>query len=411
MDKRRIVLRYVVAVVLSESLVFVILDPFYLQFLTTSRGIGLSGPQFAAVVALGGWVTFVLDYLTGALADKAGRRFCWSSSLIVYAGAMFWLAVSKSFAGALVMASMQGLSWALASGAKEAWLYDWVGEESTRQAMAKAKLWSVPVILAGTLAAAGLAKFGLRIPIAVSGAIVLAGGFLVATYPEDYGGRSRPLWHIMGTGFQQFWRSRVLKLLVLEEMLMTFPMWMTSAWWLTYLVKEWEVESRAAALSFGVVAVSSALSGLAVAAWKKAGYRELLLCPAAVMVLCHVGAAKASHWVTVVALMALCKAAEQVRVVGLVLIRNSEIAEERATVLSLLSTFGGLAWVLGPLAWGAVIGKVGLRWSFVGASTCALIAGFVIYEALRDRPVTASADPDCGNRAGPRSPTGGGAGY
>ena len=258
---------------------------------------------------------------------------------------------------------------------------------------------------------AGARDLGLRIPIAVSGAIVLAGGVLVATYPENYGGRSRPFRGIMRTGLRQFWRSRVLKLLVLEELLMTFPIWMTSAWWLTYLVKEWGVESRVAALSFGVVAVASALSGIAVAAWKKAGYRQLLLYPAAAMALCHFWTAKASGWVTVVALMALCKAAEQVRAVGLVLIRNSEIAEERATVLSLLSTFGGLAWVLGPPAWGMVIEKVGLRWSFVGASTCALIAGFVIYEALRNRPVTASAGPDRGNRAGSQSPPTSDAGY
>lgn len=382
---RYFVVRYVLAVGAVEFFAFKVLDPFYLQFLTTERGIGLTPGQFATFVALGGWVTMALDYLTGAVADKAGRRATWAAALFVYAAAMIWLSRATSFRQALVVPVLQGISWALSSGSREAWLYDHAGQEGTRRAMAALYLYSVPLTLAGAALATRLGQCApLRVPIALTGAIMLGVGLFVLTFPENYGSRVRRWREVLSSGLRQFRSSRVLQLLALQSFFMTLPVWINSAWWLTFLVQEWHLEPSRVALSFGVTATAAAAAGLIL---RRAGhlirYRALLLYPTATAAAAYLLMALATVPAVFVGLVVVAVASSYFRATGITLLRNEHIGEERATALSFLSTLEGAFWVVGPLLWGAVIGRVGMRVSFGVAGLCSVAAMGLLLLALR----------------------------
>ncbi|MDI6894733.1 MAG: MFS transporter [Bacillota bacterium] len=381
---RYFVVRYVLAVGAVEFFAFKMLDPFYLQFLTTERGIGLTPGQFATFVALGGWVTMALDYLTGAVADRAGRRATWAAALFVYAGAMFWLSRAMTFRQALTVPILQGISWALSSGSREAWLYDHAGQDGTRRAMAALYLYSVPLTLAGAGMATWLGtRANIRAPIALTGAIILGVGLLVLTFPENYGSRARRWREVLASGLGQFRSSRVLQLLALQSFFMTLPIWINSAWWLTFVVEEWHVNPARVALSFGITATAAAGAGLILSRMKVTRYRALLVYPTAAAAAAYLLMALATVPAVFVCLVVVAVASSYFRSTGIALLRNEHIREERATALSFLSTLEGAFWVVGPLLWGVLIGRAGMRVSFVVASICCVASMGLLLLAMR----------------------------
>ncbi|HHY34985.1 MAG TPA: MFS transporter [Firmicutes bacterium] len=379
--------RYVLAVGAVEFFAWKILDPFYLQFLTTQRGLNLSPSQFALFVSLGSWISMILDYPTGAVADKLGRRLSWALAMFSHAVGMLWLSQARTFAQCLVVPVFQGISWGFQSGSREAWLYDHVGEEGTKRAMSLLYVASVPMTLIGVGIATSLGTWAdVRLPIAITGLILLVVAFGVLTFPENYGHRERRWLEVLKSGLTQFRRSRILQFLAVESFFMTLPVWMNSAWWLTYLVKRWEVGVLGATASFGVTACGSAVAGFVLSRTRYTKYRALLVYPTlgAGIAFCLVPVAPAPIIVVVLVLVTI--AARYFRNVGVTLLRNREIVEERATALSFLGTLEGAFWTLGPLLWGALIETVGLGMSFVAAGVCSFIcAGLFIAATAKER--------------------------
>ncbi len=370
--------RYVLAVGTVEFLAWKILDPFYLQFLTTDRGLNLSPARFALFVAFGSWVSMILDYPTGAVADKLGRRATWGAAMFSHAAAMLWLSQARTFSQCLVTPVFQGISWAFQSGSREAWLYDHAGEEGTKKAMSLLYISSVPMTIGGVLLATWLGTWaGVRLPIALTGFILLAVGAGVLTFPENYGRRERRWMEVLKSGFAQFRASRVLKLLALESFFMTLPIWVNSAWWLTYLVKQWDVGVMGTTFSFGVTACGAAAAGFVLSRvkfTKFTKYRVLLVYPAIAAGVAFCLMAVAPGPAVLVTLVLISIAARYLRNVGVTLLRNREIVEERATALSFLGTLEGAFWVVGPLLWGAFIEVAGVRASFVAAGVSCFVS-------------------------------------
>lgn len=384
---RRLVLGYVLAVGVVEFFAYKILDPFYLQFLTTERGVGLTPAQFGVFVALGGGTTMAVDYLTGALADKVGRRLCWALSMFVYAGAMFWLSRVTTFGGALLTPLLQGLSWALVSGSREAWLYEHVGCEGTRRAVASVYLCSIPLTVGAAALATWLGTWaGIRLPIALAGLIMLAVGCFTLTFPENYGSRERNWAAVLRSGLRQFLGARALQLLALQGFFTTLPVWINSAWWFTFLVREWKVEVAQATLAFGIAAVAGVVAGLLVSRLRATDYRGLLVYPSLAAAASYLLMSIMPSPGALVGLVVVTVTADYLQRAGITLLRNRYITEERATALSFLSTLQGAFWVVGPLLWSAVIGALGLRVAFVIAGACCLVSLALLAAAMAVPP-------------------------
>ncbi|MCL5038937.1 MAG: MFS transporter [Firmicutes bacterium] len=376
--------RYVVALCLLEFFAFKILDPYYIQFMTTERGLGLTPTQFGLFVSLASAVTSAIDYLSGAFADRLGRRLSWGLAMFSYGLGMLWLSSVSAFGPALVTAVFMGTSYAFASGAREAWLYDNVGQEGTRQAFGKVYLYSVPFTMLGMGAAFGLGGLGsLRLPIALTGLIVLADGLFIMTFPENYGSYRRRGWlEVLKVGFRQFLESRVLWLTAAQSFFFTLPIWITTAWWITYLVQQFGVDLRDTALAFGVTSLAAAMTGFCICKMKATDYRKLILWPTLLSSLAFLLMPLAPTPWAFVALVIAAVASGYFRGSGITLLENEQISEERATALSFLNTLRSAFWAVAPLLWGALISAFGLEVAFFLAGAASLISLLLLILAL-----------------------------
>ncbi|MEW6547649.1 MAG: MFS transporter [Bacillota bacterium] len=372
---------------LLEFFAFKILDPYYLQFMTTDRGLDLAPTQFGFFVALASAVTFAVDYLSGAFADRLGRRLSWALAMFSYGLGMLWLSSVSALGPALLTAVLMGTSYAFASGAREAWLYDNVGQEGMRQAFAGLYLCSVPLTMLGMAAAYALASLSsLRLPIALTGLIVLANGLFILSFPENYGSQRRRGWlEILKVGFRQFLESRVLWITAAQSFFITLPIWITTAWWITYLVRKFGVDLRNTALAFGVASLAAAIAGLCISRMKATDYRKFILYPTLLSALAFLLMPLAPGAGAFVALVIVAVACGYFRGSGITLLENEQINEERATALSFLNTLRSAFWAVGPLLWGAVISAVGLEVAFVLAGAASLISLLLLMLALRLR--------------------------
>lgn len=389
----RYVLRYVLAAGGMEFFAFKVLDPYYLQFMTTERGLNLSPTQFAAFVSLASGVTLTTDYLTGAFADKLGRRTSWAIAMFLYGGGMLWLSTVNGFAAALATAVCMGACYAFVSGAREAWLYDAVGEEGMRDGFAKLYLFGVPMAVAGALVATALGALGsVRIPIAATGLLVLANGLFILTFPENYGGVSSRSWlDVMRAGARQFLESRLLWLTALQSFFMTLPTWITSAWWVTYLSTEFHVDMARVALAFGITATSAALAGACLARMKATEYTRLILSPTLLMAVAFLLMPLAPGPTLFVPLVIAAIACGHFRTSGITLLENEQITEERATALSFLSTLRSGFWMVGPMVWAGLIAWAGLKITFACAGVACAISLCILAAALRLRKLGCGA--------------------
>jgi DHA1 family tetracycline resistance protein-like MFS transporter len=385
LSRRGYVLRFVLAVGGIEFFAYKVLDPFYIQFMTTARGIDLSPTQFGFFVALTSGITVAVDYLTGAFADRLGRRTSWAIAMFLYGGGMLWLSMASGFGPALFAAACMGMSYAFASGAREAWLYDSVGEEGMREAFGKLYLYGVPMAVGGTLVATALSKLGsARLPIAIAGLIVLANGAFILTFAENYGSSHERGWlETMQVGVRQFLHSRILWLTAIQSFFTTLPVWMTSAWWLTYLSTEFEADMTGVTLAFGITAVAAAIAGAYIARMKTTEYTSLIVYPTLVTIVAFLLMPLAPSPILFVPLVVVAIACGYFRTTGVTLLENAQIAEERATALSFLSTLRSAFWMVGPIVWGALIAVAGLRATFALAGVASALSLAILVIALR----------------------------
>jgi hypothetical protein len=376
--------RYIIAVCLIEFFAFKILDPYYIQFMTTEKGLGLTPTQFGFFVSLASAVTSAIDYLSGAFADRLGRRLSWGLAMFCYGAGMLWLSSISAFGPALVTAVLMGISYAFTSGAREAWLYDSVGQEGTREAFGKLYLYSIPFTAIGMVVAYILGSLGsLRIPIALTGVIIIANGFFIMTFPENYGNYRRRGWlEILKTGFYQFLESRVLWITAVQSFFFTLPIWITTAWWITYMVEQFGVDLKGTAFAFGVTSLAAAVTGFYICKIKITDYRKLILWPTLLSALAFLLMPLVPVPWAFVALVIVAIASSYLRGSGITLLENEQISVERATALSFLNTLRSAFWAVTPLLWGTLISVLGLKVMFFFAGVASLISLFLLKLAL-----------------------------
>ncbi len=165
------------------------------------RGLGVSAlfiRQVAYAATQG-----VLDYPTGALADKWGRGKVYAFGYALLGLSFFVLAAPLSPLTLVLSSVMTGAGLAFAGGALEAWVTDQLKADSQKNVGPSPRLETVlgrgDSISFAAMALAGLAGsglnwvFGIRAPILASGAFgLLTAVFVLAVLPENHGGLERP---------------------------------------------------------------------------------------------------------------------------------------------------------------------------------------------------------------------------
>ncbi|MBE3575880.1 MAG: MFS transporter [Firmicutes bacterium] len=381
---RYYIVRYAIVTAVVQFFIYKVQDPFYLQFLTTNRGLALPPMQFSYFVSLASLVCLVPDYMTGVLADRFGRRPTWAVGLLSYAVAMIWLSTVSTFVQAIGAAIRMGFSYAFTSGSPEAWVYDAVGQEGTRQAYGKSYLYSVPLTIAAAVVATLLGFLSsVRVPVLLSGLPFLATGFFVLTFEENRGERNRSWLFTLKAGFVQFGRSPILQLAAVQSFFMTLPVWVNTAWWVTYVVQALHLNASETALAWGVTALAGVVAGKYISGMKGVRYAYLIVYPSVVMAAAYVGMALTTSAIPFVGLVALALTGSYFRGSGFSLLQNSQITHERATALSFLNTLRSGFWFAAPPLWGALIAHAGLKITFAVSSAACLLSLLLLLPALR----------------------------
>ncbi|MDD7432945.1 MAG: MFS transporter [Clostridiales bacterium] len=378
--------RFVLGTVLQEYVAYKILDPYYLQFMTTERGINLTAAQFGLFVAVSNIASAALDYLTGALADKYGRCRVWAISAFCYGFGMLWLALSPNYYWSLLAAVCMGISYALASGAPQAWIFDQLKGDGLRRAVGRVYQAAVPGTLIGVGIGYALGFLGsMRIPLVVTAVIVIGNGILILTFKDnyDYNGARKSWGNLLRIGFKQFSSRPVLWLTAIQSFFYLLPSWISTAWWLTYLVKTFGVSSQYSMLAFGIVSLLSSAAAGIIGKMKDTSYNKLIIVPTIISMAVYSIIPSVNNSYLYVAMIAITVTAGYFRGAGITVLENNEVDEARATALSFMGSIRSVFWIVGPLLFGNIIDYVGLRSAFFMASAACLVSLILLMVALR----------------------------
>jgi DHA3 family tetracycline resistance protein-like MFS transporter len=129
----------------------------------------------------------IFEIPTGVVADTIGRRFSVIVGMIGSGVAFLILAISHSFAMAVVSQILWGFFATFQSGADVAWLTDEVGEAQARHFYLKGNQFWYAAAIVGIAGSVALASIDLALPIVVTGVgMVALGIWLAVTMPEEH---------------------------------------------------------------------------------------------------------------------------------------------------------------------------------------------------------------------------------
>ena len=156
--------------------------PIYPLFLL-SRGLDLF--QINAVLATYLITVFVFEVPTGAIADRFGRKRSFLAACVIRMVAYALYAFTRGFADCLAAEFIDAVGTTLASGALEAWVVDEVrahGDTGPTDALfARAQIVSRASMIVGGVACGYLAELGWTLPWLVCSALFVVTGLVAAT--------------------------------------------------------------------------------------------------------------------------------------------------------------------------------------------------------------------------------------
>lgn len=378
--------KWAVASALTSFFAFTLLDPYYLQFFTTDRGLNLSPTLFGLYVSFHSLIGFLLEYPSGTFSDKFGRRLSWALGLFAYGVGLLWLSQVTSFYLTLITAAFQGMYFALKSGSSSGWLYDHVGKEGMREAYGTYYLLAVPLTIVGGIIATLLGLWvAIWVPIALVGIILIANGAFILTFTENYGSKDKTFLQIAKEGGSQFFKSPILQIIAVQSFFMTLPVWINSAWWLTYLVKHYNPTVGKTALMFTISAVGGAAVGVYLHRSEQTSYQRFILYPSLIMGVFYFMLPFFPTFWMYVGSITLVIVGARLRTAGLSILQNECIETERATALSFLGMISKFYWMVVPPLWGMVIELLTLKYTFLLAGGCTFLSLFLLSIALQMR--------------------------
>jgi MFS family permease len=327
----------------------------------------------------------------GILVDKYGRRLSWAVSRFLYgASILMWaiVYVGRGTSVEFLLPMFLDIMWALSLLAAAlkmswvAWLFDIEGRDGMKNAYGLLYLSSFPLILAGLGLGIFLEDFSddPHVSILLAGLIMIAVGFWIFTFPENYGDREKSLLNIAKNGITQFKTSRVLQLIVIQGILIDLPLWVKGTW-KGYLVEEFNLSSDETFKMLWLITVAIAfLAGGFLLLVKGIDYKKLIVYPTICMAGLYLLMPLARSPQVFTILIGGVSAVALLRTAGILILMNDAISENRATVLSLvtflimITSIASTFWYVSDIQWDI---------TFLAAGAFALISLVPVAAALK----------------------------
>jgi MFS family permease len=363
----------------------------------STRASELTSFQSHIVTVIGVCIPLLLVYVSGILADTYGRRLIWAVSLFLYGGGMVVLGASvpvtstpvapfTSFASILASAILYSFPPALTI-LSLAWLFDHEGRNGLKNAHGLLHILSALAILVGmSITMESFLNF--RTKLILTGVIALAAGCLAVTFPENYGSRSS--WKETNkTVVNQFISRRVLHLVVLYSIFMGFPVAVSDSALIHFINATVMSDiSTASSLqefftaSYIIFMVVSFCAGILLLFMKKIDYRKLIVYPMILVVIFY-------FLLPIVPEVQLYFILDGARLfgsfligIGIIILVNDSITENRATALAVLTLLMTIPTML-TIFWNVVLSAVAWEMACVIAGALAVISLVYLNQAAR----------------------------
>jgi MFS family permease len=371
------------------------ISPIYPLYLL-SRGLDLF--QINVVLAVYLLSVFLFEVPTGAIADLFGRKVSFLLSCVVRLCAYTLYTFADGFADCLVAEVIDAIGTTLASGALEAWAVDAVraegDERPTDRMFARAQVVSRAMMIVGGLAAGYLAAWGgMVVPWLVAaagyGVTAVLGALLMRDTHEPRGLRSHALGRAMFDGVRAVRATPVLLVICLISLTVSFAVMPVYMLWQPHMEALAGADLRLMGWIWALLCLATLLGSAGVPVLLRRFERHTILFVATI-------------WRAALLAVAAAAGTMQPALAGLFLQEisfgltdpvmsawaNEHVrSEQRATVLSVRSTFWTFGGAAGLVAIGLVARGFGVpvAW-FVSAAVLALAApGYLLLGHVASR--------------------------
>jgi len=232
---------YIIRLLSNMYFISAVLVPFYM---------GWGKIKFSQILFLNAWFmfwNFLLEIPTGTVADFLGRKVSMTAGCIVGAVGCITYVCYPHYAVFLLSEVIFAFSYTLLSGADEALMYDTL--KMIRQTSMSKKIFSrmesfkLGGIVIGAAAGGFIAKeMGLRMPLFLMALPLSIGAVVAATLKEPVITEEKPpllfssYKAILVDGVRFFWRSKILKMLTLDMVVVNAIAWVI-IWFYQALLK------------------------------------------------------------------------------------------------------------------------------------------------------------------------------
>lgn len=332
---------------------------------------------------------FLLVYMSGILADKYGRRLVWAVSLFLYGGCMVGLGVLApvpshplatfaSFESLLAATVLYSFPSAFAISSV-AWLFDHEGKKGLKNAHGILHILSALPILAGMIITLE-SSLNTGTNLMLTGVIALAAGGLVVTFPENYGSQSS--WkEINKTVVNQFISKKVLQLIVAYSIFMGFPLAVFGSAMIHFMLMTSDFKPELFTLYYIIFIAVSLCAGILIVLMKRINYRKLIVYPMIIVILFYFLLPFPPTILWYFILDGGYLFVSYLIQIGIVLLVNDSITENRATALAVMTLLMAIPTLL-TFFWNMVLTTIEWEMACVIAGALALISLVYLNQAV-----------------------------
>lgn len=229
--------------------------------------IGLSANNIAFIIGLMGILGFILDFPSGNIADKIGRKKSIGFGFLIWGVGALVFYFSTSFSTYIISAVLSSLGLALYSGSPQAWIVDSLkieGQEYKKNLIFyKSSTISTVLKFFGAVLGSLLIAVNLSLPIAAMACLLIVAGIIVLIVGKDNFGQSYTpnfLADIISTAIS-FAKNRTMRGIVFFRVLSTLPFIIFIVCWQLYLTKELFLPEKYIGVLLAVFMLSQSVAG------------------------------------------------------------------------------------------------------------------------------------------------------
>jgi MFS family permease len=333
-------------------------------------------------------MSVLLDFPTGGLADKYGRRLNYAFGMLLYGLGYVAIFVSDSVVGFTTGFALAGAGAAFASGSLTAWFYDSVDDR--RVAYSTFSWSSVVEGLVGPACGvlAGLAStLALNLPIFLSGMVAMVASLVaVLCLRENYGGKGeRSYLRVLREGVVEVGGSSVLRYLILSSLFMSLVLPTFMLYWVMIL-KECDLPEILTGAVYAILILSMSVGGfISNRLAKRADFRLVTVYSTLGWGVLFLGIALSRSLLLSILFFVGIEVLYAIRSAAIVTFENRVVTQRnRAVVLSFLGTVTAVFGVVANPAIGAVADGWGLRGLYQLAALSALLSALAALAASRN---------------------------